>query len=446
MQFVEERIILSNKFNFTGAKHLMSLCLSAGRPYPAAFNFCSSVSAVASTPAGEAVVEDVPPTLDYAQNMGYAQSKLVTENMVHRAACQTGMKARTLRVGQIIADTQHGIWNATEAVPLMLQAGQTIGAIPALDESPLWLPVDVVAKAVSEISLSDSPAGTTNVVATQSFHWTRDLLPKLHATGLPFEDVDQREWISRLKASTPDPVQNPPVKLLDFFTKKYDNDNIVRKGLQYNTQRAQSLSPALATAEILSQGLVDKFVSHFVATSWNTIEKMQGIIIVVAGPCGAGKSTVGIEIARELNCAFIEGDHYHGATALAKMASGQALDDEDRWLWLARLRAEAELEISTNAKSVVVLACSALKSSYRDVLRGAGKKIRTVFVMLQVEDKVELARRLEMRTGHYMKADMMESKMAILEGPRVDEIDILPVDAKGIPEDLAGEVVGVLGL
>lgn len=438
--------MLSNKFNFTGAKHLMGLCLAAGRPSPAAFNFCSSVSAVASTPVGETVPEDVPPSLDYAQNMGYAQSKLVTENIVRRAACQTGMKARTLRVGQIIADTQHGIWNATEAIPLILQAGQTIGAIPALDESPLWLPVDVVAKAISEISLSDSPAGTTNVVATQSFHWTRDLLPKLHATGLSFEEVGQREWISRLKVSNPDPVQNPPIKLLDFFTKKYDNDNIVRKGLQYNTQIAQNLSPALATAEILSQELVDKFVGHFLATSWDTTEKIQGTIIVIAGPCGSGKSTVGIEIARRLNCSFIEGDLHHDTLALAKMAGGQALDDEDRWMWLARLRAEAVLEICRNAKSVVVMACSALKSSYRDALRGAGKRIKTVFVMLQVEDKVELAKRLELRTGHYMKADMMESQMAILEEPRVDELDILPVDVKGVPGDLAEEVVTILGL
>lgn len=446
MKVVEERIILSNKINLTGAKHLMGLCLSAGRPLPAAFNFCSSVSAVASTPVDEDVVEDIAPSLDYAQNMGYAQSKLVTENIVYRAACQTGMKARTLRVGQIIADTQHGIWNATEAIPLMLQAAQTIGAIPALDESPLWLPVDVVAKAVSEISLSDSPAGTTNVVATRSFHWTRDLLPKLHATNLLFEEIGQREWISRLKTSNPDPVQNPPIKLLDFFAQKYDNDNIVRKGLQYNTQRAQRLSPTLAAAEILSQELVDKFVGHFVTTSWSTTSRIQGIVVVVAGPCGAGKSTIGTEIARKLDCSFIEGDQHHDVSALAKMASGQALDDEDRWLWLARLRAEAELEILTNGKGMVVLACSALKGSYRDVLRDARKGIKTVFVMLQVEDKVELARRLEMRTGHYMKVDMVDSQMAILEGPRVDEMDVLPVDAKGMPEDLAREVVGVLGL
>ncbi|OBT64985.1 NRPS-like protein [Pseudogymnoascus sp. 23342-1-I1] len=434
------------KHCIAGAKHLMGLCLSAGRPSPAAFNFCSSVSAVASTPVGEAVVEDVPPNLDYAQNMGYAQSKLVTEHIVHRAACQTGIKARTLRVGQIIADTQHGIWNATEAIPMMLQAGQTIGAIPALDEYPLWLPVDVVAKVVSEISLSGSPAGTTNVVATRSFHWTRDLLPKLHATNLPFEEVGQREWISRLKASTPDPVQNPPIKLLDFFTQKYDNDNTIRKGLLYNTQCAQSLSPTLAAAGILNQELVDKFVGHFVATSWNTTGMIQGVVVVVAGPCGAGKSTVGTEIARKLDCSFIEGDQHHEVSALAKMASGQALDDEDRWLWLVRLRAEAELEISANGKGVVVLACSALKGSHRDVLRGARKGIRTVFVMLQIEDEVELARRLEMRTGHYMKADMVKSQVAILEGPRVDETDVLPVDAKGMPEDLAGEVVRVLEL
>jgi thioester reductase-like protein len=140
------------------------------------------------------------------------------------------MAARTLRVGQITADRHHGIWNANEAIPLMLQAAIALNAIPALDESPLWLPVDVVAQAVTEISLSEAGACVMNVVAPRSFYWTRDLLPKLHAAGLSFEEPGQREWIRKLRASDPDPATNPPIKLLDFFANKYDNDNTVRKG------------------------------------------------------------------------------------------------------------------------------------------------------------------------------------------------------------------------
>lgn len=261
------RALLSNVFAVKGARNLMLLCLASAWPIPAAFNFCSSVSTVAATPGGF-VPETLPPSLSCTQGMGYAQSKLVTEHLVQRAGSQTGMRARVLRVGQIIADTQYGIWNDTEAIPLILQAGTTIGAIPALDESPLWLPVDVVARTVIEISLSDAPTSVLNVVNGRPFHWTRDLLPKLRATGFQFEEIGQREWIMRLRASNFDPVANPPIKLVEFFASKYDKDNVARIGLQYDTSQARALSPTLASAPVLDQEMVQKFIEHFLRTSW----------------------------------------------------------------------------------------------------------------------------------------------------------------------------------
>lgn len=212
--------------------------------------------------------EALPESLEYAQQMGYAQSKLVTENICVNAAKSYGIKTRVLRVGQVIADTVHGIWNATEAIPLMLQAALTIGAVPKLDETPLWLPVDTVASTVAEISLSDAPASVVNVVNHQTFHWTRDLLPALHKAGLEFEELGQKEWVERLRKSNPDPVANPPIKLLDFFASKYDNDR-PSKRLEYDTSHARSLSRSLAGAPVLDQSLVDKFVQHFLKTSWS---------------------------------------------------------------------------------------------------------------------------------------------------------------------------------
>jgi thioester reductase-like protein len=158
-------------------------------------------------------------SLEYAQNMGYAQSKLVAENICVNAANSYGIPTRVLRVGQVIADTVHGIWNNTEAIPLMMQAGLTIGAIPRLDESPLWLPVDVVAATVLEISISDAATGIMNVVNHQSFHWTRDLIPALHAAGLKFSEPSPKEWVALLRNSNADPVANPPIKLFDFFAR-----------------------------------------------------------------------------------------------------------------------------------------------------------------------------------------------------------------------------------
>lgn len=366
---------------------------------PASFKFCSSVSAVAGTPSTHPVLEALPTSLSHTQNMGYAQSKNAVEHLVHRASTQTGMKARTLRIGQIAADTNHGIWIATVAIPLMLQAGRTIGGIPALHESHLWLPIDTVVQAIVDHSLSESVAGTINVVAAKPFHWDRDLLPKLRASGLKFEEVSQNEWIKRLRVSNPDPVQNPPIKLLEFFAQKYNDDNTGRESLRYDTQEAQLLSPALADTGVLSQEFVNKFVTKFLATSWKT-PQAQGpsaakTLIVVAGPSGAGKSTVGTSIAKRLDCKFIEGDEYHDETVLAKMAVGAPLNDQDRRLWLIKLRRIAEKTIADSSKAVAVLAYSSLKQTSRDLLRKGTVDLNIVFVMLQVDTKEELRRRLD---------------------------------------------------
>ena len=251
-----------------GAKNLMLLCLSAQRPKPASFNFCSSVSTVARTSG--AIVEESLPALTSAQGMGYAQSKLVTEHIISRASEQTGMAARVLRVGQIVADQSSGIWNDTEAIPLMLQAATTIGALPTLNERPRWLPVDVVATAVNDISLSNTSKTFFNVVHPNAFSWTNDLLPNLKQAGLKFEKLEQREWIKRLRASNQDVEQNPTYKLLEFFASKYDKElSNTTSSLDYETAAVEAISPALRDCPALTQDLVTKFVRQFLATSWN---------------------------------------------------------------------------------------------------------------------------------------------------------------------------------
>jgi thioester reductase-like protein len=117
-----------------GAYNLIKLCLSTSTSQPAQFYFCSSISAAAGTPLPAVIAEAHVPEFAHAQNMGYARSKLVTERIVKVAAEQTGMVARVLRVGQIIGDSEEGIWNTTEAIPLMIQSAVTMGALPALDE------------------------------------------------------------------------------------------------------------------------------------------------------------------------------------------------------------------------------------------------------------------------------------------------------------------------
>jgi nucleoside-diphosphate-sugar epimerase/acyl carrier protein len=122
------------KQHIAGVSNLINLCLAVNQPQPARFFFCSSISAAAGTPLPATVPEGHIPQLEYAQNMGYARSKLVAERIVRAAAENTGMVAKVLRIGQIVGDVQKGIWNATEAIPLMIQSAVSMGALPELDE------------------------------------------------------------------------------------------------------------------------------------------------------------------------------------------------------------------------------------------------------------------------------------------------------------------------
>ncbi|KAG4436141.1 hypothetical protein IFR05_008384 [Cadophora sp. M221] len=426
-----------------GAHNLLTLCLTAKQSEPAAFNFCSSVSAVAATEGGF-VPEALPESFGFAQNMGYAQSKLVTEYICMNAAKSCSIKARVLRVGQVIADTVHGIWNATEAIPLMIQAGLTIGAIPRLDESPLWLPVDVVASTVSEISLSTAGAGVMNVVNHQSFHWTRDLLPALHKAGLEFSEPNQQEWIQIIQKSNPDPSANPPIKLLEFFASKYDNDK-PRTALVYDTSYARFLSPSLAAAPKLDQKLVDKFVQRFRTTSWNTSSSthLNKTVIFIAGPCGSGKSTIAQALSRKLNIPWIEGDSIHSQASITKMASGTPLSDHDRWEWLEMLKATALLRMRAENQESIIVTCSALKQRYRAELRSS-RVFKALFFMLEARKDV-LVKRVQGREGHFMGGGMVESQLEVLELPGIEETDVVPVNVSGTEEEVLAGVVGILG-
>ena len=117
-----------------GAYNLINLCLKAKTVNPARFYFCSSISAAAGTPLPATIEEAHIDDLSHAQNMGYARSKLVTERIIKSAGGSTGMTASVLRVGQIVGDSHHGVWNTTEAIPLMIQSAGLLGALPKLDE------------------------------------------------------------------------------------------------------------------------------------------------------------------------------------------------------------------------------------------------------------------------------------------------------------------------
>jgi len=130
------------------------------------------------------------------------------------------------------------------------------------------------------------------------------------------------------------------------------------------------------------------------------------------GVSGSGKTTVGQLLAARLGLPFYDGDDFHPAANVAKMASGHPLTDEDRAGWLATLAADLGRWREAGG---AVLACSALKEAYRQTLQaGAGAPLSWVFLDT---DPAVLRARLAARKGHYMKADMLDSQLATLEKP-----------------------------
>lgn len=134
------------------------------------------------------------------------------------------------------------------------------------------------------------------------------------------------------------------------------------------------------------------------------------------GVSGAGKTAVGSALARAIGVEFVEGDAYHSAENVRKMAAGVPLTDDDRAGWL-RLLAE-QLERSRRANTGMVLASSALKRSYRDVLRTGAPDVR--FIHLKGPREL-LAERLRGRHGHFMPPSLLDSQLETLEEPEPDE-------------------------
>lgn len=431
--------------NVAGVANLLSLCRSA-RP-PASMNFCSSVSTCSQ--ATDIPVPERVPDLEWAQGMGYAQSKAVAEHLCDNAAHQ-GITARVLRVGQIIGDTRQGVWNAQEALPMMMQTALTVGALPTLRETPSWLPVDIVAKAVVEITLSDAGSIFANVTNPRTFDWVKDLLPALRKSGLSFDEVEPKEWVRRLRNSNPNPIVNPPIKLLDFFASKYDKEGSeFAFSKPFVTSVACSLSPSLAAAPILEQGLVDSFIKHFLRGPWATKSDRASskTVVVVAGPCGTGKTTVGTAIAREANVPFIEGDSLHTEAAVAGMNSGIPVTEEYRRDWLDRLVKHAAEVVIELGYGTVVVSCSALTVASRSRIREGLRSVSASALFLDLQaDRSVLTKRVMQRQGHYMSDAMVDGQVDLYEGAGIEEVDVIPVDSEATQDAVMTEINFILGI
>ncbi len=160
------------------------------------------------------------------------------------------------------------------------------------------------------------------------------------------------------------------------------------------------------------------------------------MIIIIMGVAGSGKTTIGSLLASELGWSFYDADDFHSESNREKMSQGVSLTDEDRVSWLLSLKDLIIQNMLQNTQAV--LACSALKNSYRNILK---VDERVKFIYLQGSYQ-QIKKRLNNRAGHFMSAAMLDSQFQILEEPQ----NIMTIDISNTPQDILAIIRKGLGL
>jgi carbohydrate kinase (thermoresistant glucokinase family) len=158
-------------------------------------------------------------------------------------------------------------------------------------------------------------------------------------------------------------------------------------------------------------------------------------IVIVMGVSGCGKSTIGALLASRLQWEFEDADWFHPAPNVDKMHSGIPLTDEDRWPWLAAVAAWVDKTRRSGGHGVV--ACSALKRSYRDVLIGDRVDVRLVYLK---GDETLIARRIATRHEHFMPRSLLHSQFEAIEEPGSDENPII-VSIEPQPREIVARIL-----
>ena len=167
-------------------------------------------------------------------------------------------------------------------------------------------------------------------------------------------------------------------------------------------------------------------------------EKEIPCALVVMGVSGSGKSTIAEKLAERLGWVFEDGDRFHPAGNVAKMSAGQPLTDEDRWPWLQAIADEIDRVCKAGERAVI--ACSALKHAYRDILVHGRSDVRIVFLN---GTQALIADRLAKRKGHFMPAGLLDSQFKTLEPPEKSEHPVtVSIDAsiETIVEDIVRQL------
>lgn len=186
-------------------------------------------------------------------------------------------------------------------------------------------------------------------------------------------------------------------------------------------------------------------IHRYLATSTNHCKQPQNHLprfvlppdlktIIIMGVSGSGKSVIGGLLATKLGTTFEDGDDFHPPSNKAKMSAGTPLTDDDRWPWYAVLR--QRIEAMRHDTPVYILACSALKPTYREKLRAGDAPETLRFVLLEGTREL-IHSRMAARKGHFMPLSLLESQLATLQPTP----DLIRVSIDNTPEKIADDVL-----
>lgn len=162
-------------------------------------------------------------------------------------------------------------------------------------------------------------------------------------------------------------------------------------------------------------------------------------VFIMMGVSGSGKSAVANQVSYQLKTAFLDGDFLHPRANIVKMAEGHPLNDDDRRPWLQSLNDAAFAMQRTNDISIVV--CSALKKSYRDILRKDNDNLSFIYMK---GDFATIEARLKARKGHFFKTQMLVTQFETLEEPGADEADVLVVDISHPLDEVVASTIATI--
>ncbi|PBK91716.1 hypothetical protein ARMGADRAFT_1166511 [Armillaria gallica] len=203
--------------------NLLSLTMRSKAAVDPKFVFISTIGVCSLGASPSAATEERIPfeslgPLQGAALSGYVQSKWIAEEMVNRFGGNTGLRTSIIRVGQVTGGPYNGAWNTSQWVPALVKSAQFVRCLPDGDDKISWIPVDLVAIAVTELCLANE-VGTFHVVHPRPVEW--GVVMRLAASKMNVPVVAYEEWIRRLETdmgvNVPSMQENPALRLLDFF-------------------------------------------------------------------------------------------------------------------------------------------------------------------------------------------------------------------------------------